>query len=324
MGKKQAAGSGQPPAKRLPRCRELPAESTLEKNADAALSGNSHSKRNRGRGQAATVSFEPRPANLPADPAPPAYRSSDETLSRLQTLRATGKHQLDWPAVGQALGMAPRTLYRWRLLLAAELRAEGWGWVEIAGHPAVDLNADYLRKEAGPRKLPSGLSFAEHCEALATARAARSRELQEARGAAAAERIYAMSNQLLDSLEQLVPMLDDFIKHPPEVFNPNGAELLACETVKQLLIPYPGEIVNNDKPRKRITAPFARYLAAMARDLTASIGAAESVMVSHQPPEAQPTDEHDDSLPVTAAELAARKERAARLLTELQSYEGAA
>lgn len=276
------------------------------------------------KGALKSIEFVPRPPSIPADPAPAAYHSGDETLSRLLSLRAGGKHQLSWEDCASALSMAPRTLNRWRLLLAAELRAQGWGWTEIAAHPAVDLNADYLRKEAGARKLPNGLSFSEHCEALQTAQRERSLELQTERGLAAAERIHAIGQQALDVYERLQVLVGDFMDNPPASFTPRGFPVAASEIVTQTLIPFNGAPPTESK-RGRITAQFATHLAALQREVLAGLGVAESVLVHHEPPQAEDTaEEHDDGSLATEAEIAARKGRAERLLAELASYEGAA
>jgi hypothetical protein len=265
----------------------------------------------------------PRPVSIPSPPAPPSYTPTESVLQRLLVLREPGKHQLAWPDCAKALGMAERTLSRWRWLLAAELRAIGWGWIEIASHPAVDRNKDTIRKECVRAKLPSGLSFTEHVEQYQAAQQERASELQAQRGQAAAERIYCIGQQALDVLEQLQTLVVDYVAHPPDVFNPAGQPLLAKETVKQLLIAFPGQDLPEKslEPKPRITAPFARYLTKLQTELLHGIAVAESVLVAHKPA----ADEADSDFPDMAeSDILAARERGERLIAELKSYEGAA
>jgi len=213
-----------------------------------------------------------------------------------------------WAEVQANLGLSERELLPYRWLIAAELHAENQGWKSIALHPAVDLRADTLSKNHARARLPGGIRFPEYVQAFREAACRRLRELQEERGAEAAEQLHGIVKRAALNLGRVQDLLDDYFANPMQE---------RMETAEQTIIEF-GAKFPGRPAKRRIKPDFALGLLQMQTNLIGAVKLARDVLMltaveegTGQPREdVLPTDEE-------TAKLLARSER---LIAEMRGY----
>ena len=224
---------------------------------------------------------------------------------------------LDWRLVAHLLGLSTRALRQQRWLIAAQLVADGAGWTDAAHHPAVEFNADTLRKTHTKAKLPGNLSWQDYVTQYQTALRERTVELQQERGRALADRIQAIAERVVEFSEFHQDLLADYRKNPPETFLSPAGMLPTQEKVTQLTIAFNGEEVTTK--RDRLTVDYATRLQADQHEQLKMLERLARI-VGALPQADSAADGGDQPQSETAASLHSLRAEAELLNAELQRY----